>query len=451
MAGQLPGELDYVTRLGQWPYTVQGVLQFLGIFHGGAIQQKTKCYMCREKRNLDASCDVCESLQWNSEGKIVVYDQADIVSGVINNSITRLITILVLVGLLCGMCYDMIILVHWLWGKQDDVLHLVSFLTFWIPLLSVPGCCLIAHVCNVIQDYSMSRSRKQKQPLDDDAFDHWYRVFHANFVARRIQYMSSTSSKSTKRVIMSSTFLALCFSWAIANLGFECLNYFISKYHKYHDFLNYFHLGITGLSLLMFGCFCYVIHLLRDSLDCEYNQVLGFVLNNQNQVDKCRHRIVELYRDYRILRKFIRSWMILILACATLGLTVHVSWNYAVYTRLRNDPENESFESEHYHKVITAWTNILIGSEKFMILFLPLLALGGFNIENSWRQFSHAIVLFRVEKYNSFWKKLSKIVYEIHPPFSSATVTIAWCVFGWFFGLHLGEQNTNYESGPVGV
>ncbi len=361
-----------------------------------------------------------------------------------NNRVTRVLMVLILLGLLCSMCYDMVTLVSWLWGKPDQVLHLVSFLTFWIPLLSVPGCCLFAHICNAAQDYSMSRAHGRRNTLHDDSFDHWYVVFHPNFVARRIQYL--TSANSSKRIILSAMFLALCFSWAIANTGFEWLNYFISKYHRYHGFKNYFHLCISGVSLLVFGCFCYVIHLLRDSLDVEYNQVLYFLLKHQNDVDKCRHRIVELYRDYRILRRFIRSWMIFILSCASLGLTTHVSWNYAVYTDLRNDASDGPFSDDYYKKVIAAWTNILIGSEKFMILFLPLLALGGFNIEKSWKQFSHAIVLFRVDEYNDFWKKLYKTVHEIHPAFSSATVTFVWCVFSWFLGLHLGDQNTNYQS-----
>ena len=353
------------------------------------------------------------------------------VTGIVNHRLSRFIAITSLLLLLCTMCYDMTILVSWLWGKPDQVLHLVSFLTFWIPLLSVPGCCLIAHVCNVVSD---------------DSSTQWFGVFNPNFIARRLQFLLRSTVKSKKRVIPSVTFLLLCFAWALSNTGFELLNYYVSKYQRYRDFKNYVHLVTTTISLIMFGCFCYLLHLLRDSLDFEYNQVLAFIMKHQNRVDLCRCRVVELFRDYRILRKVIRTWMILILSCATLGLTVHVSWNYAVYTRIRN---GDLSHQTHQVRFVQSWTNILIGSEKLMLLFLPLLALGGYNIENSWKQFYHAICLFRAEEFDSFWKKLSKMVYEIHPPFSSATVTIVSCVVGWFFGLHLGEQNTNYvETSP---
>ena len=100
MAGVINEE--YISRVGQWPYTMQGILQFLGVFHGGEIKQKARCYVCAEKKDgsrsglmqwdsnhersggdgdsaeEDSQCDVCESLQWNSEGKMVIYDQKDI-------------------------------------------------------------------------------------------------------------------------------------------------------------------------------------------------------------------------------------------------------------------------------------------------------------------------------------------------------------------------------------
>ena len=340
------------------------------------------------------------------------------------------------------MTYD---LSYWLikqWGKSDDLLHLVSYLTFLFQVFAVPVTCFLARLRSLSPFSPRTNSRRGLPSLDCVA------------IYRRAFYLQSPCS------VMSCLKFALFLSWPLANGTLRLIYDYstppgngtatggnakttLPDHVIIHEEISHW---AAVIGYLQYGTFCYLIYILRRSSQWELSMVTHFVGENSSPVsnlDVCRNRISDAHADFRVLRDLIALWMAFTMAVATWGITAHFTWNYAIYTDCHFTKEGAKY---------IPFFNFMIWSQKVMFFVLPYVALGGLNLQYLWKHFRYNLSRMRREAQDSmFWSPLMYYTKEINFSARALKPTLLFSVAGLFLGLQLqsSDQDLAFWNGPA--
>lgn len=379
-------------------------------------------------------CVVCASLRWNREGD-VVRNIEEWVPRPFRRSVGTIVSMLFMVVLTFGMCYNTVLYFRYLFGREDEVMHLTSFMSFSISLSSVTLICVYAKTRYYLSGYGRNLDTEGGRSRDWG----WCEVLHQDYMTRRLQYLCGASGFR----LPSLSFHMSCLLWPAVNVIFEIVYMYFNSVAQVQP-VNLMFAVIEVLSvthgMLLFGVFCYTLFLLRSSFETECNLLLAFFVENEGHLDRCRLRLAETYRDYRVFRSAVSAWVAFIVTIGILGLTIHLSWNYDVYSG------NEKLEMSGKDLILL---NCLIFSEKLMILTLPVFAVGGMDHDCLWRHFRLALSRNRRSEQEYFWERLTYYLRELTENDRETGITMFLSVVSLYTGLRLGVQNLDYSRLPV--
>ena len=286
-------------------------------------------------------------------------------------------------------------------------------------------------------------------PITDGS---WYEVLHQDYIARRLRCLAGR-----RFPLPALMFLSFSMTWVFANNSLQVANlihYLNATGHGnasevvpasgnepiprqiFKMFKTALDFAVSIIGLPIYASFWYYVLVTRRALTAEFNLVLVFVKRNEGNLDWCRRRIVEINHEFCVLRGVLARLMPFIMATAVLGLTVHISWNYNVYSEDKENLANENL-------II----NIFIFSEKFMLLILPLLAVGGLSIDHVWLQFKYALSRQRSCEYEEFWARLLNFTTELYAENKGHNLTLFLSVISLYLGRNISDQKLDYSSG----
>ncbi|XP_072175619.1 uncharacterized protein [Diadema setosum] len=373
------------------------------------------------------SCVVCGSLQWDGDGK-KIYNVAEIVPGSCCRVAGTVMSNVFMALLMAGICYNTWVYITLLFGREDEIMHLASYMTFSFALIGVTLICLYSKLRYYFSFGSY---------LDTDygpIYWGWCGVLHQDYVTRRLQYLYHGGSFR----IPNRTYLASCLIWPLVNTALQGLYFSELKPSSSSMFIfSFSKITFVTVGMLLFGTFNHTLYLLRHSFEVECNLLLAFIVEHEGKLDRCRMRLAETYRDYRLFRSSLGAWMPFIIALGVLGLTIHINWNYNVYSG------HETLKAS-YAEVITL--NVFIFSEKVMCLALPLIAIGGADLTYIWRQFHYALSRHRRSRHEYFWDRLMWYTRELDENDRPTGVALFLSVISLYTGLKLCSQNLDYST-----
>ncbi|XP_033646632.1 uncharacterized protein LOC117305859 [Asterias rubens] len=193
-------------------------------------------------------------------------------------------------------------------------------------------------------------------------------------------------------------------------------------------------ISVSIISLAIYTCFWYNILIMRTALTAELNLVIDFIKRNTGNLDLCRRRVFEVNHDFRILHGLLATLMPFIVASSVLGLTVHITWNYHIY----------SFKDKGI-AMRNLLINISIFTSKCFALILPLLAVGGINIDFIWQQFNYALMRQRNSLHEEFWERLLGFTAELQDERKAGhNLMLFLSLISLYLGRNLPEQRLDY-------
>ncbi|XP_072168655.1 uncharacterized protein [Diadema setosum] len=329
--------------------------------------------------------------------------------------------------------YDMTWYLLIFWGKQSDLLHLVSYLTFLLQVTAIPVWCLYARI----------RYRKVNHGTTS-----CYPMNQA-YVARRVAMLSKCRSGKNA---LSCLCLAAFIAWPLINATIRLIYDYLypsCSTHRPHEEISHW-VAVPGY--LFYGSFCYLIYVERVSFEAEILYIARFAQTQapEQNVRNVRAKIRLFYEHYAVLREQINAWMAFTMVIATWGLTAHITWNYLIFTSIAENGKSESLNKDHIQNI--RFLNILVGCQKIMFFVLPCIALGGLNLEHVWRNLKVTIVKYRDSRFESFWMIIHRYVVDINAGWHREIMpTLIFSAIGFYLGLNLGSdnQNTDFWSGRM--
>ncbi|XP_054750388.1 uncharacterized protein LOC129256101 isoform X1 [Lytechinus pictus] len=403
-----------------------------GLFPSPDFRDESSKTCWDEDEGSENTCAVCESLQWNREGD-VTRNIKEWLPGPYRRAIGTVVSMLFMIVLTVGMCYMTVLYFCYLFGREDEVMHLTSFMSFSISLSSVALICVYGKVRYYFNGYGKRLDMENIQVNWG-----WSEMMHQDFMTRRLQYLCGPTGFHLPGI----PFHVACLLWPVVNMVFEIV--YFNSLSQLQPVINLMFAIIEVLSvtagMLLYGVFCHTIFHLRCSFEIECNLLLAFFIENEGYLDRCRMRLAETYRDYRIFQSAVRSWVAFIVSIGILGLTIHLSWNYDVYSG------NEKLNISSKDLILL---NVLIFSEKLMIISLPVIAVGGMDLSYLWRHFQLALSRNRRSKQEYFWDRLIYYLRDMKENDQGTGVTAFLSVVSLYTGLKLGAQNLDY-SGVLG-
>ena len=320
--------------------------------------------------------------------------------------------------------------VQQLWGQINSITHMVSFASYDVILIGVALICTVSNAMQYIR----------RTPWNEHA-----EALHQDYIARRLRCLADR-----RFPLPDVAFLSFSMIWVLINSSLQIVNLIhfanandtgINSTSNTADqpnatFQFYKTSMVVVLSFIglpIYASFWYYVLVMRRALTAEFNLVLVFVKRNEGNLEWCRRRIVEINHEFHLLRVVLARLMPFIMASAVLGLTVHISWNYEVYSQtMKHLAKNNLI------------INIIIFCEKFMVLILPIIAVGGLNIDQVWQQFNYALTRQRNTNHEEFWDHLLNFTTELHTEHKGHNLTLFLSVISFYLGLNISDQKLDY-------
>ena len=255
------------------------------------------------------------------------------------------------------LLYDCSIYLILYWGNKKQLLRILSYSTYLGNLAAIPAICMFANFRNMIP-----RTRVRCFALTT--------ALHPRYLVKRLQYLRPASGTIKK------SFLFLCVVWPLLNSLYRAFIYIFLVNGKEDYYLHdYITLCSDGVIAVIYGCFCYLLSILRVSIHTQLNLDVVFLRKHSSNVDLCRRRLGASLDEYGNLCNLCATWMIFVMSMNSLGLVTHISWNYLLYS------------GKVSLTVLETNINIMIWSETLMFLILPPMAIGGLDLQHIWEDF----------------------------------------------------------------
>lgn len=441
----------------KWPSAFWFLMKILGIFHQPSIVRRRKCFQCyvkgikQESHDSvttedytvlsplslaydfddsqqvfeeassnsfeDDECELCNISRWDYLGHNIHHISDDTIgASPWNHRGSKYISFVILLILIVCLSQEIYFLWHDTWGKPDKLLHALSY-GGYIGCLSVyPVMCICSKLryCGDLQHMSSLT---------------WAIVLNERFIFRRLQFLVNVGEG-----IPGKCFLFVCLIWPSLNVCYRgIISHILASYKpKLQDTIT---IPATELLLVAWGCFTYLLYIMRLSFQHQFEVVVFYVINREGQLDKCRHCISSTTMDFNCFRKFTQFYMAIIISLNVLGATTITSTQY----RLTGTCYYEHHFVEQLNLYILIWSTIL------MFVSLSMIAIGGLDLNSTWRRFKLSIIQASNSANYKFWQTLLKHITRVGDIDSTVSYTVIFSVIGLYTGLRLEEnQDLSY-------
>ena len=284
-----------------------------------------------------------------------------------NHRYSAHLSMVLLLACVSFVLYDTLSYLKEYWGDENKLMSVISYFSFLIPVyLIVPLICLIANLRNIIP-----RSRV-------DHFS-WTTSLHPRYIVKRLQYL-----RPETRGVIYKPFLFACVVWPVFNSTYRGVIFKVLV--RSCDIHIRITLVANGVASLLWGCFCYLVFILRVSIRTQLKLDIVFLQKHVGKLDMCRRRLAASLDEYGSLCHLTAKWMMINICMGSLGLATHISWNYMLFSK--KIPLSPT----------TANLNVMIWSEEIMLLSLTLIAVGGMDLHHIWDDFRARVCEVRQNK-----------------------------------------------------
>ncbi|XP_022092728.1 uncharacterized protein LOC110980400 [Acanthaster planci] len=357
-------------------------------------------------------CLVCQSEWWDAYGRHRPYTEADIGVSKWNHYGSPALSVIWQVLILA------INMVHYFsyfakyWGEAERRFDLVIYSGFVLFVVSVPALCLVANIINMLPSWR-NKSRSYA----------WSNALSIRYIVKRLQHL-----KLTEQGLPYKAFLLVCLAWPLGNS--------IGRVALFHDVSHTIvHISLASCTVTMeiWGAFCYIVVLMRLSFQSQFEVELAFLRKHSDAMDRCRRRLTLLMEEFGSLGSLATLWVMFTIAVATWSIATQVYFDYAV-----NSMHNKTIPMFNTSRDLDP----VIWSEIMMFLLLPLMAVGGLDLNRLWISFKRHIGEMRLipgRSYDAFCDKILAYCNE-HPPVRSIeTVTLLVSALGLCLAVEFKE------------
>ncbi|PIK61720.1 hypothetical protein BSL78_01350 [Apostichopus japonicus] len=210
-------------REGKWPITLWLVLTFLCVFWHRRILKKRKCYVCyvtsvtrgcdnqtnsqsmlldplsleyeydgelwqnendgREQRTMGndedvEECSVCNVTLWNYHGERTQFTDKSTGGSLWVSRCSKYISLIVLLLAIASILYDLGYYIDRMWGRQNKLLHFISYNAFLVCLSIYP----MMNICSKFRSFFGKK--------ENVSFLDWAGSLNARFIIKRMQFMN---------------------------------------------------------------------------------------------------------------------------------------------------------------------------------------------------------------------------------------------------------------------
>lgn len=321
-------------------------------------------------------------------------------------------------------------------GQTSHIIHFISMTTYSVNLLILPLSCSLSRI------YFFFISKETIRTLDccSIAWCLWM-FLEEPFVVRRLRFLPLTKKN---KPFPFSAFLLISFIFCVISAYLTFVVALEATAVAQCDSTSLSVLSVSAsLGMLFFSLFCNYVYILRTSLREELLFLVKYCYCNEGNVQACRRRIVSMVRDYRVIRSVTNLWMQVVLPASVLGLVVHLKWNYLVFTSEHTyNNRVKPGEKEMRNLVLMS---IYIFVSKIMVTCLPVLAIGGTDLQYMWNEMRLTLSLIQQSHAERFWKETLKFVNKLNPHGTEEWVaSVALSVIGVYLGLRVGTQDVDY-------
>ena len=299
------------------------------------------------------------------------------------------------------------------------------FLTF---ISLIPVLILTANVINVIMN------QKHPKLVLDSGFG-WYRALSVRYIVKGLQHLDLG-----ERGLPHKAFLGLCLIWPCVNGAYRFGIIYglvgVVDEEEVHVQITS-NVGMVGM--LVFAAFCYLMVLLRLSLQKQFLLEIEFLRKHVGDVDLCRRRLALFAEGFASICRLVSVWFNIIIAVSTWGFTAQICLDYFVLTKATESPTHQEIVIMHTIKA-------LIWSVNSMFVLLPVIAIRGIDLKPLWMQYKRSIRQLVSVEHQAFWDRIISFNEEQSPVTQVKALTLMFSALGLFFGLEFPEQEDAYWS-----
>ncbi|PIK45309.1 hypothetical protein BSL78_17846 [Apostichopus japonicus] len=325
------------------------------------------------------------------------------------------LTLLLSVTALCGYKY-----LDKYFGESNHFFHFASYFITYLPLMAAPQLiCFLTTICRWFHN---------NNNFSDDREDYWWNVLSEPSVSKRLYpfHLSKLQPPKLKYLL----FFCSC---GIINIIMETIHFCIytkppktlkDDIYQSGEFVS------TILNMWFFSLFCYFLFLQRLALESHFDHLLWFVRKHAGCLADCQTKLNECLSDFLGMRRLIRPWITFVICSTCFGLAVCVAWNYKVIGEEK--AYVEMFTISEVNCSTTNFTttaksgfgylNALIFTNKFTVLILSLLSVGGTDIVNIWKKYLFYVNILCSPNNERFWRKFSKLMRKLEVNTSGDTI-----------------------------
>ncbi|KAJ8036788.1 hypothetical protein HOLleu_17425 [Holothuria leucospilota] len=448
-------------RRGKWPTPVWLILKILCVFYHRKVTGKRICYscyvknvsyhvnsengLCKETLLIDPicleyeydekesareneggllplyrsdrtpNCDVCNMTLWNFLGEAKEYSDHEIGVSSWNSPYSKFISIVGVMFAMTVILYDFAFYIHRMLWDQHHLLHFIHYCGFLVCLSTYP----VLNICSKIRSFCGQ----------DGKFSNisWATTLNLRFIIKRLQVLDLH-----KKGLPGKLFLIVCLMWPSCNALYRFIIYtYIIKHHvPFHEFCT---IAGTGAIMIMWGCFAYLLYLMRLSFQREFMLILNYFKKKEGDLDNCRNCLSHAILDFNCFRKFVMLYMAVMVPFTVLEVTTTVTWQYS----LRDT-------CQYVESITGSSINILIWSNTAMFIVLNIIAIGGLDVNHVWDNFLLSIIQMQTAMHCSFWRKIFTHLKRNQGDFSTTNFTMVFSVISFYMGLQFGDQDIFY-------
>ncbi|XP_054763310.2 uncharacterized protein LOC129269879 [Lytechinus pictus] len=377
------------------------------------------------EREKSGRCRVCDALWWTGKGQYFKYTDKSIGLKSWNHRGSGILSMFLLVTYLSLILYDAGHYGSIYWGKKEDLIRYISYMSYLIFAASTPAVCLLALIRNAVTNPAQ-------------CFSQWPRTLDIRYVVRRLQYLDLE-----RRGLPNKPFLLACTVFPLL-IAIYRLMFYVVLLKTSVKFQRYLACATTAIGLSLYGFFSYFIYLMRISFKAHLKLDIHFIRNHVGQLDVCRAKMSTTVQDFLNLRQLANGFMVMVCGVTTWAIATQITWNYLLFSGVYLDP-NES----RYNWSIQMYINGLMAMENTLFFLLPCFAIGGFSVNIIWIRFRYRLLELRRARHEHFWYRLLQFIKEQDPIKSSMQVTMLFTLIGLFVALQFGEQNIYYYFSNV--
>ncbi|XP_071814697.1 uncharacterized protein [Apostichopus japonicus] len=368
------------------------------------------------------SCDACQASWWNSYRVPEKYTERDIGRSRLSRRCGGVISMAWLTVVLGGLlCYSGSFLPK-LFGEPDQVLSLLLKLT----LVALMATHYIFILCSKIRSiFKVAACRLC-----------WATTFNVRYLIKRAQFLDLAN-----RGLPGAPFLILCVHCPLPLAVYRSIIFlYISSCG-----VNLYSVSqslVGAFFMVNWGLFLYLIYFIRLSFQCQFNLLLSYIKDFEDDLQRCRAILLNVAADFSCNQQLCTLYLALTFPVLVIAVVANLTVDYVINVSNCLDQESQLIAN---HLAILFWSEIGVA------LLLCSIAMGGLKVRYIWENFVGNVLIMKTDKSRLLRKELFQEAEYLLRESSLLLTTIVFSVTGPYMGFHFDNQNVMMMNSSCNV